>query len=274
MRITNRYIMKLGGLAITAVTRQWMSTLDYQAVFYDPDIDPACPAFQGPAIFLFWHEYIPFLFYLRGNCHIAMLLSQHQDAEWLSQAARHMGFGTVRGSTSRGGVSALRELMRTSATMNLTITPDGPRGPRRRLAAGCIYASSRLGIPLVPIGLGYDRPWRSRRAWDQFAVPRPYSRARAVAGPQVQIPAGVGRDGVENYRQRVEHLLNTLTTQAEQWAATGARMSGQRPAWRQGAAGRGASRGDNLPPRLEAEPAAPHDVGPRTDVGPSTLRIA
>ena len=105
-----------------------------------------------------------------------------------------MGFGTVRGSTSRGGVAALRELMRTGETMNLTITPDGPRGPRRKLAAGCIYASSRLGIPLVPIGLGYDRPWRSRRAWDQFAVPRPYSRARAIAGPKVQIPADLERD--------------------------------------------------------------------------------
>ena len=190
MRITNRYIMKLGGLAIAAVTRQWMSTLKYQAVFYDRAVDPASPLFEGPAIFLFWHEYIPFLFYLRGHCHVAMLLSQHQDAEWLSQAAGHMGFGTIRGSTSRGGMSALRELMRTGETMNLTITPDGPRGPRRQLAAGCIYASSRLGIPLVPIGLGYDSPWRVRSAWDQFAVPRLYSRARAVAGPKVQIPAG------------------------------------------------------------------------------------
>jgi lysophospholipid acyltransferase (LPLAT)-like uncharacterized protein len=222
-------------LAITALTRQWMGTLEYHAAYYDPEVDPADPIFAGPAIFLFWHEYIPFLFYLRGHCHIAMLLSQHQDAEWLSQAARHMGFGTVRGSTSRGGVSALRELMRTSATMNLTITPDGPRGPRRQLAAGCIYASSRLGIPLVPIGLGYDRPWRVRPAWDQFAVPRPYSRARAVAGPKVQIPPGVDRDGVESYRQRVERLLNMLTTLAEEWAGSGRRMVGQRPAVRRGA---------------------------------------
>jgi len=212
-----------------------MSTLKYQAVFYDAAVDPASPRFTGPAIFLFWHEYIPFLFYLRGHCHIAMLLSQHQDAEWLSHAAGHMGFGTIRGSTRRGGMAALRELIRTGQTMNLTITPDGPRGPRRQLAAGCIYASSRLGIPLVPIGLGYDRPWRVRSAWDQFAVPRPYSRARAVVGPKVQIPAGVSRAGVEHYRQRIEQMLNRLTTLAEQWAESGAAMRGQQPAWRQGA---------------------------------------
>ncbi len=197
MRFTNNIVMKLGGLAITGGTRLWMRTLDYQVSFYDPTVDPAAADFRGPGIYLFWHEYIPFLFYLRGNCRIAMLLSRHQDAEWLSQAARHMGFGTVRGSTSRGGVAALRELMRTSATMNLTITPDGPRGPRRRLASGCIYASSRLGIPLVPVGLGYDRPWRVRRAWDQFAVPRPYLAGTRRGGAADADPrrSGSGRGG-------------------------------------------------------------------------------
>src|SRR6056297_3221183 len=99
METWNRHIMSLGGLSIATVTRHWMGTMDYQAAYYDPVVDPASEHFAGPAVFLFWHEYIPFLFYLRGHCNIAMLLSQHQDAEWLSQAARHMGFGTVRGST-------------------------------------------------------------------------------------------------------------------------------------------------------------------------------
>ncbi len=97
---------RAGGLAIASLTRAWMSTLDYRAYYYDRALmDPAHPAFRGPAIFLFWHEYIPFPFYLRGHCNIAMLLSRHQDAEWLSQAARHMGFQTVRGvdQPRRGG---------------------------------------------------------------------------------------------------------------------------------------------------------------------------
>ncbi len=72
-------------------------------------------------------------------------------------------------------------------------------------------------------------------AWDQFAVPRPYSRARAVAGPKVQIPAGTDRAGVESYRQRVEQLLNMLTALAEDWAASGRGLVGQQPAMRRGA---------------------------------------
>ena len=233
MRITNQTIMKLGGLAISVLTRQWMRTLEYQGVRYELGVDPAAPGFRGPAIFLFWHEYIPFMFYLRAHCELAMLVSRHQDAEWLSQAARYDGFGTVRGSTSRGGAVALRELLRASKNENLAITPDGPRGPRRRLAPGCIYLSSRLGIPIVPLGLGYDRPWRIHRAWDQFAVPRPYSRARAVSGPLIQIPPALGRGKVEQYRVRVEQLLNQLTTMAEQWAESRQRYVGQTPVFRE-----------------------------------------
>ncbi len=234
MRINNLFLMKLGGLGIATLTRSWMSTLSYRVVYYDASVDPASPLFRGPGIFLFWHEYIPFLFYLRGHCHIAMLLSRHQDAEWLSQATRHMGFDTVRGSTNRGGVAALRELMRASRTLNLTMTPDGPRGPRRRLAPGCIYLASRLGIPLIPIGLGYDRPWRWRQAWDQFAVPRPYSRARAVVGPKLYLPSDLDRTGVERYRQQVEEMLNTMTDAAERWATSHGSYIGEQPLFRQG----------------------------------------
>ena len=219
---------KLGGLAACALIRGWMGTLDFQACFYDRTVDPAYEGFRGPVIYIFWHEYIPCPVYLRPHCNVAMLVSRHRDAEWLSQAARLMGFHIVRGSTKRGGNVALRELSRTSRAMNLGITPDGPRGPRRRLAAGCIYLSSRLGIPLVPFGIGYDRPWRLP-TWDQFAVPRPYSRARVMVGPRVQIPPELGRDRLEHYRAETERLLNRLTCEAEAWAASGQRRRGQIP---------------------------------------------
>ncbi len=209
----------LMGRAVNA----WMGTLDYQARYYDRSVDPAHPGFQGPCVFLFWHEYIPFLFHLRPYCRLAMLLSHHVDAEWLAQAAELNGFGTVRGSTARGGTRALRELIRRAAGQNLAITPDGPRGPRRRLAIGCVALSAHARIPLVPIGLGYARPWRIRRAWDQFAVPRPGTRARAMVGPRIVIPATADRTRLEIYRQRVERVLETLTEAAEQWAESGVR---------------------------------------------------
>jgi lysophospholipid acyltransferase (LPLAT)-like uncharacterized protein len=212
-----------------------MRTLDYQTAYYDTAVDPVIhgQAWQTyeARLFVFWHEYIPFQYYLRGNCNVAMLLSRNRDAEWIARANRHMGFHTIRGSSYRGAMGALRKLLRQGQHMNLTMTPDGPRGPRRRLSQGPIYLSSRLGMPLVAIGMGYDRPWRLP-TWDQFAVPRPMSRARSVWSPDIRIPPKLGREGLEYYRRRVETLLNRLTLEAEAWAAAGTRKIGQVPTYR------------------------------------------
>jgi lysophospholipid acyltransferase (LPLAT)-like uncharacterized protein len=219
--------MKLGGLLGATAIRQWMGTLEYKAAYYDHTVDPVFPDCRGRNIYLFWHEYILCPIYLRQFCDVAMLLSRHSDAEVLSYTARLMGFGTVRGSTNRGGATALRKLFRTSRRMHLTITPDGPRGPRRRMAPGPIFLASKLRMPLVLLGFGYDRPWRFRRAWDQFAVPRPGSHARMIFSDRIHVPPKLDDDGLEHYRRKVEELLNRLTLEAEAWAASGTRKVGQ-----------------------------------------------
>jgi lysophospholipid acyltransferase (LPLAT)-like uncharacterized protein len=186
-----------------------------------------------------WRErsadlYLLIPLYLRGHCHLAMLLSQHGDADILARVAYHMGFDCVRGSTYRGGARAIWELFERSRRQHLTITPDGPRGPRRKLAQGPIYLASRLQLPLVVMGFGYDRPWRAN-SWDRFAVPRPFSRARAVIGPPLRLPPDLDRADLERCRQRTELLLNSFTCEAEAWAAAGTRKAGEVVIWRQSA---------------------------------------
>jgi lysophospholipid acyltransferase (LPLAT)-like uncharacterized protein len=231
MKLESPLLNKVGGLLASVGVRHWMSTLDYKVAYYDRAVDPLLPQCQGQKIYIFWHEYILFPLYLRGHCNLAMLLSRHRDAEVLSHVAYHLGFEFVRGSSNRGGVAALRELLRRSRHMHLTITPDGPRGPRRRLAPGAVYLASRLGLPLVLMGFGYDRPWRFN-SWDRFALPRLGSRARTVVTPEIFVPSDLDRDGIEHYRQRIEDLLNWLTTEAETWAESGKRRLGQRNIWR------------------------------------------
>jgi lysophospholipid acyltransferase (LPLAT)-like uncharacterized protein len=228
----NQFAVKVGGLLGASAVRAWMSTLDYKGAFYDPSLDPADADGRGQKIYIFWHENILFPLYLRGHCNLAMLLSRHRDADILTELARHLGFEFVRGSTFGGGGSALRELLRKSKRMNLAITPDGPRGPRRVLAQGPVYLSSKLGLPIVAMGFGYDRPWRLG-SWDRFAVPKPYSRARGVLSPPMEIPANLDRDGIEHYRLRVEQMLNRLTSEAEAWAEAGTSKIDEVPAHRQ-----------------------------------------
>ncbi len=228
--MTNKrsFLTGLAGLLATGAVRAWMGTLDYKAAYYDPTIDPALSACRGQKIYLFWHEYILFPFFQRGHCNLTMLLSRHRDAEILSRAAYHMGFGLVRGSTRRGGVAAIRELLRKSRSVHLAITPDGPRGPRRRMAVGPVYLASKLGLPVVLLGFGYDRPWRVN-TWDRFAIPRPGSRARSVPSPEIHVPPDLDREGLEYFRERLEGLLNRLSLEAEAWAESGTRKIGERP---------------------------------------------
>ena len=221
MHRLNRFATNLSGLLASAAVRHWMGTLDYKCAYYDESIDPVKPTYSGQKIYIFWHEYILFPLYLRGHCNLTMLLSRHPDTDILTRTAYHMGFEFVRGSSNRGGVTALRELVRRSGRMNLTITPDGPRGPRRNLAPGPVYLASKLGLPIVVMGFGYDRPWRLR-TWDRHAVPRPFSRR----GPWsvLRFPfRDLDRVELEQYRLQSERLLNRLTLEAEAWAESGTR---------------------------------------------------
>ncbi|PQO43364.1 lysophospholipid acyltransferase family protein [Blastopirellula marina] len=226
MALNNRWLIRLGGFALHETIRNWLDTLDLRVAYHDARWDPAHPENNQPGIYIFWHEYISFPLYLRPFCNIAMLLSKHRDAEWLAQTAQMMGFDTVRGSSQRGGAGALLELLEKSKSMHLAITPDGPRGPRRRLAPGAIYLASRLGLPLVPMGFGFDRPRRAA-TWDKFAIPRFFSRGRGLLGQTLTVPPNLNRDEIEQQRLRVESYLNRLTSIAEEWAASGLRLEGE-----------------------------------------------
>ncbi len=250
-RPPSQFLWRACGFGLSQVVNRWMSTLNYRAALYDPSADPGAEFFCGPNIYLLWHEYIPLPFYLRPRCRLMMLVSQHQDAEVLSHAAQFAGLETVRGSTSRGGVAAIRQILDRSQGKNLAITPDGPRGPRRVLAQGCIYLSSRLGIPIVPIGFGYDRPWRHASSWDKFAIPRPFSKARAVCGPRIQVPENLEREGIEAYRLWVEKVLNQMTERAEGWAEGKFNIENSQPLFRKSARRNEASTSSGLISRAQ-----------------------
>lgn len=227
MKLDHPWLMKLGALLASGWVRWWMGSLEYKLLITDPSVDPAFGPFPR-RIYLFWHEYLLLPFYLRGHCDIAILLSRHRDAEILAEAGRLMGFEPIRGSTQRGGAEALCRLLRIGRSYHIGITPDGPRGPRRHLAPGAVYLASRLEMPVVLVGIGYDRPWRFQRAWDQFAVPRPFSRARAILSEEIYVPPNADRTMLERYRLLLETQLNQRTAEAEQWALSGVRKPGEK----------------------------------------------
>ncbi|TWT99767.1 hypothetical protein Pla108_07100 [Botrimarina colliarenosi] len=231
MKLKLRGMNGAAGYAFTHFLRAWMSTLRYEVVYADPTLDPV-RQIGGPRIYLIWHEYLLAPVYLRPDADVAILVSRHRDADVLEAIAHASGFACVRGSSNRGGVAALRELAARGKQQHLVITPDGPRGPRRKVAPGPVFLASRLGLPIVPIAVAYDHCWRMR-SWDRFAVPRPFTTGRALLGAEVRVAPDLERAALEARRLEIEAEFNRLTIEAEAWAATGETRDDAVPARRE-----------------------------------------
>lgn len=203
-----------------------LDLLNLRICYYDRSVDPSRAEYNEHVIFAFWHEFICVVLPRWGNTPLTILCSQHRDGEWVNQTALALGMNVVRGSTSRGGSSAIRQLKKQSKTSSIAISPDGPRGPRREMALGPIYLASLLGMPVVPVGVGISNPYRLN-TWDKFAIPRPLSRIRYIFGPKIRVPRKSSRDELEAARGSVQRLMNDLCDTAESWAESGEKMIGE-----------------------------------------------
>jgi lysophospholipid acyltransferase (LPLAT)-like uncharacterized protein len=219
MKLRHPWLLRLFGLVGATVIRAWMNTVRYRAHVLDGTIHPADPRGQR-FIYAFWHEsvLIPTVFKTR----VRVLISQHADGELIAQVCRHLRLGTVRGSTTRGAVPALMAMKRASRDSHLAVTPDGPKGPRRRVQMGLIFLASMTGLPVVPVGVGFGRAWRAR-SWDRFAVPWPWSTVYGVAPAPIVVPPKLDRAGLEHHRRLVEDRFLAVTAAAERWANAGTR---------------------------------------------------
>lgn len=171
-------------------------------------------------IYAIWHEYLMIPTIRFGMPDLAVLISKHADGQLLGSLIQAKGMGMVLGSTNRGGVEAVRQIVNgTAGRRHLAITPDGPRGPRRIIQPGMIYAASRTGMKIVVMGVGVQNPWRVK-SWDRFAIPKPCNRAKVIFGEPMSVPPRLRTDDLEPYRLQVQAELDRLTTAAEGWADT------------------------------------------------------
>jgi lysophospholipid acyltransferase (LPLAT)-like uncharacterized protein len=219
MKLRSPWLIRFAGLLGAILIRCWMGTVRTRLAILDPRLHPADVRVQR-YIYAFWHDTMFFPAILPARIHV--LISQHADGELIAQVCRHLGFGVVRGSSTRGASQALLGLLRQSRHTHVAVTPDGPRGPRRQLQRGLIFLASVSGLPIVPCGFGYARAWHAR-SWDRFAVPHPWSSATCVMAPAIHIPPHLSREELERYRRLVEEQLRETTEAAERWAQGGVR---------------------------------------------------
>jgi lysophospholipid acyltransferase (LPLAT)-like uncharacterized protein len=220
MKLRQPWLIGAAAFLAAKLIRVWIWTLRYRYHHLGPDIRPTTTGPEERFIYAFWHENMLVLAYYYGRPDVWILISHHADGQLITEITGRLGFRAVRGSTTRGGAEAVRQMFTIGRRDHIAITPDGPRGPRRQVQQGLVYMAAKTGLPIVLGGIGYKRCWRMR-SWDRFALPYPFTRATCVASAPIRIPSDLDRESMESYRKRIEEALEAISITAEKWAETG-----------------------------------------------------
>ncbi|MEY2499599.1 MAG: hypothetical protein QOD12_3155 [Verrucomicrobiota bacterium] len=170
-----------------------------------------------PVIFAIWHNRLLMLPRVFDPCFPTRqsfgLISASRDGDLVSVLIERSGYGTIRGSSSRKGASALRQLVDTlAAGSNVLLTPDGPRGPVYEASQGLVFLAQKTGAPVVPIHMEYSSCWRLK-SWDRFIVPRPFARLRAIFGVPLRVAETPTPEEFEGERMRLQNAIMDLVEQ-------------------------------------------------------------
>ena len=165
-------------------------------------------------VMAFWHgRILPATFYFRRRG-IVVITSENFDGEWIARIIERFGYGTARGSTSRGGLKAMLQLVRDmDQGRPAGFTLDGPRGPALVAQLGAIWLARTTGNPVLPFHLEPSRAW-ALRSWDRTQIPKPFSTVALVVGEPMEVARDATDEQVEQARLDLEARLRVLEERA------------------------------------------------------------
>jgi lysophospholipid acyltransferase (LPLAT)-like uncharacterized protein len=165
-------------------------------------------------VMAFWHgRILPATYYFRRRG-IVVITSENFDGEWIAGIIERFGYGTARGSTSRGARKALLQLtrdLRDGRPVGFTL--DGPRGPARVAQAGAVWLSKATGHPVLPFHLEASRHW-TLGSWDRTQIPRPFATVAIAMGEPFAVQADADAEALEGARRQLEERLRALEARA------------------------------------------------------------
>jgi lysophospholipid acyltransferase (LPLAT)-like uncharacterized protein len=165
-------------------------------------------------IMAFWHGRILSATYYFRRRGIVVITSENFDGEWIAGIIERFGYGTARGSSSRGGRKALLQLKRDLASGKPAgFTIDGPRGPARVAQPGAVWLAKATGHPVLPFHLEADRYW-TVDSWDRTQIPKPFATVALVVGEPFDVRGGADEAVIERARVLLEQRLSALEHRA------------------------------------------------------------
>lgn len=139
------------------------------------------------------------------------VISASRDGQYVTDFAAAFGVHGVRGSSKKNAVSALRDAMKSIGKGGLVVfTPDGPRGPAYQIKNGPVHVASKMGIPIIPIGINHSAYW-TIKSWDRFRIPKPWSKLTVRIGHEIYVPSELDSTQIELWRKKAEDELNLVS---------------------------------------------------------------
>ena len=171
-------------------------------------------------VMAFWHgRILPATFYFRRRG-IVVITSENFDGEWIARIIERFGYGTARGSTTRGGRKAMVQLVRAmKAGQPAGFTLDGPRGPARIAQPGAVWLAHATGNPVLPFHLEACSAW-TMRSWDRTQIPKPFSTVSLVIGEPIPVASEATETDLDAARQALERSLSMLEARALELAGS------------------------------------------------------
>ena len=165
-------------------------------------------------VMAFWHgRILPATYYFRRRG-IVVITSENFDGEWIARIIERFGYGTARGSTTRGGRKAMVQLVRAmKGGKPAGFTLDGPRGPARVAQPGAVWLAGATGNPLLPFHLEAANAW-TLRSWDRTQIPKPFTSVALVVGEPIPVSA----DATDEDREAIRGVLEARLTALERRA--------------------------------------------------------
>ena len=169
-----------------------------------------------PAVMVFWHRCVFPATYFYRKRGIAVMTSQSFDGEYIARIIDRFGFGAPRGSSSRGGVRALLGMHKIiDKGLSVAFTIDGPRGPIYVAKPGPVLLARNTKVPIYCFYIACEKAW-VLNSWDQFMIPKPFSRVLVRVGRLIYVPPETDSEGIANYHAEMQTTLDRVRQYAEE----------------------------------------------------------
>lgn len=220
MKIRSRWLNRILSYFATYCLRMLFLTVRVRHFQVAEDATPyARPKGAQRFTFSMWHDQIVLAVFSLRTWNLAGLISRHRDGSYLADSVLIAGIQPVRGSTSRGGAEAVGEIL-SQPNLHLAMTPDGPRGPRRKMKVGIVFISSRSGRPIVPTALICNRYWSIPGDWSDMVIPKPFSSVILIAGTPIVLSSDLPREEMLSWSEFLSGEMNRLEQLALRIAAS------------------------------------------------------